>query len=331
MAPPKPPRANVIIDSAMLDEERIPPWQRADPSEEPDAAARAARVFDRRDHRERGDQAGKHDRVGREGVYQLPAAFNAGIGELMVQANGRREQDELHEHHARERIAEQLAACEGRHQRVPRHVGGQSQKYVRGWPNHQKYVRATIGSMRSTSPTDHGRIRTTTSTARPVVARIQMMTVVIMPCMASGVRAPARGRLPPGAVARDHHAAPDPRTNDQQRGADIERGVRQQRRIERVEDGARAREDRDRRNHGADRRDPERRPRPCLADDTPQRRFGDEVTHRHDEERGEDQRQQHAMRGHRQVVHPRRSERQFDAGTGQRLHDRHHRAQPQTR
>src|SRR5690606_23727604 len=55
-------------------------------------------------------------------------------------------------------------------------------------------------------------------------------------------------------------------------------------------------------------------------------RLDHQVAERHDEQRREHQRQQHAVGGHREVVEVGRAERQLDAGAGQRLHHGHHRA-----
>lgn len=135
----------------------------------------------------------------------------------------------------------------------------------------------------------------------------------------------------PHAIAADDDAAPHPRADHEQRGAEIERGMRAERRIERVQHRARAREDRERGHHGADERDPESGPSPPESSHAAQRRVCHEVAERHDEESREDERQEHAVRRHRHVVEPGRTEGQLEAGSRQRLHHGHHRAEREGR
>ena len=132
--------------------------------------------------------------------------------------------------------------------------------------------------------------------------------------------------LPPRTETADQDAAPDPGSDHEQRGTDVEGRVSHQRRVEGVEYGARARQNRRRGHQRADDRDPESRPRPGGAGDPAERGVGDQVTERHDEERREDQGQQHAVRGDREVIQTRRAEKQLHASARERLHHGHHRA-----
>ncbi len=131
---------------------------------------------------------------------------------------------------------------------------------------------------------------------------------------------------PPGAQAGDHGPAPDPRPHHQQRRAEVERGMGEQRRIEGVEHGAGARQNRQRGGHRADDGNPEAGPRPAQPDHPAQRRLDHEVAESHDEERGEHQRLEDTVRCDRQVVEARGAERELHAGAGERLHHRHHAA-----
>ena len=276
MAPPNPPSAKVIIDRPTLAKNGSRHGRHVIQPNEARAAARAAGVLERRDHGEGRDQAGEHDGVGRERVDQLPAAGNAGVGELVVEADRRREQDELHEHDPRDGVAEQLAAGDARDHRVPEHIGGHEPEIGERVPEPPE-----VGAR-------HDRIDALDETQRP-----RQDDHHDFHGQAGGGQHPdghrgdhavrrqrhpiARVRPSPRAIAGDHDAAPDPGSDDEQRGADVERGMRQQRRVERVEHRARARQDGGGRHQRADDRDPESRPRPGRAGDAPERRVGHQV------------------------------------------------------
>ena len=243
-----------------------------------------------------------------------------------MQAHRRREQDELNEDDARDRVAEQPPARDARNHGVPQHVRGQQPEVREGMTKppevgarddrvdaidqaerprqdqHEHFNRQAGGRQ---NPDDHRR-------QHPVHGQRH-----------------ARHRVGPAprAIAANHHAAPDPRADHQQRGADIERRMRHQRRIEGVQHRAGARENRDGGDQRAHQRDPEPRPGPRHAGHAPERRLGHQVAQRHDEEGGEDQRLKHTVRSHRQVIHSRRPEWHLHAGSRHRLHDGHHGAQ----
>ena len=195
-------------------EERIAPRQHADPTESASAAASAPGQLERRDHREGGHQTRKHDRVGGERVNELPAARDARISKLMVEPHWRREQHELHEHHARHRVAEEFAAGDFRNHRVPEHVSRQQPEVGQRMPEPPE-----VGA-------SHDRVDAIDIAERPRQDEDQHLD-----CQSGGGQNPDRHRREhavhrqrhpllamcgaPGTEAADHHAAPHPRANDE--------------------------------------------------------------------------------------------------------------------
>ena len=107
----------------------------------------------------------------------------------------------------------------------------------------------------------------------------------------------------PSQVAADHDEAPEPRSDHQQRGSDIEPGVRLEGGIERVEHRSSAKRDRDHRRNGADDDQQEASPGPARADKALlQRGLRDRIAEAHRDQRRENVSHRRAVRGQRAVV-----------------------------
>ncbi len=107
----------------------------------------------------------------------------------------------------------------------------------------------------------------------------------------------------PGDRRHDHFQAPDPRTDHQQGGADVEHRVGHERWIEGVEYRCLAGQQRDGRHDRAAERDEESDPgQPSAPEWALQGRGGRVVTETHDEEGGEHEAHQHAVGGDRREV-----------------------------
>src|SRR5208282_2833167 len=128
---------------------------------------------------------------------------------------------------------------------------------------------------------------------------------------------------PPGAVAGDHDAAPDPGSHDQQGGADIKQRMRLHRRIEGIEHAALPAQDGDRGRHRSPETQREGDPGQPAAGDPSQTFLRERVTQSHDEEGGEDQRHEHAVGSHRQIVERFAAMRKRYVGDRERLQHAH--------
>jgi hypothetical protein len=96
--------------------------------------ARPSAAFERGEDVEEGQQAGEEHRERQEGVQQLPALMDAGVGILMVDAHGDGEGQKEEEQHPRHGVAEQPPTRLGGDHGVPRDVGRKQPEIHDGMP-----------------------------------------------------------------------------------------------------------------------------------------------------------------------------------------------------
>ena len=112
----------------------VPPRQCRDPSEDPSPAAIATTDLERGCNREGGEQAGNAHEHGQHRVNHLPGSRDPRVGELVVEADRRREQQEQDEGEPRERVRNQFPTRLFGHQPVPGNIGRQQPEVDDGVP-----------------------------------------------------------------------------------------------------------------------------------------------------------------------------------------------------
>ena len=303
-------------------EERIRPRQRPHPVEQPFRALQPPGHFQRRDDGERSHEARIHHGIGGHRVRELPAGADPGIGELVVEPDRRGQEHEEDEHHPGQRIAEQPPAGDPRQDGVPQHVGRHQpeidQRMAEPPEVGSRDQRIDRRGQAERPRDDHADHLDRESGRRDVPQDDRRQQSV------EGQRRGRAGMLaPPRSIARDHHAAPHPRPDHEQRRADVEERMRLHRRIEGVEHGALSSQDRHGGHHRPGGRDPETRPADAAPGDPSEALFREHVAEPHDEERREDERHQDAVRRDRDVVEGFAALRKIDVGYRQPLQRAH--------